>query len=54
MDDHTLPWLVDLLRYRLKEMGPRDKTLTLKFCKAGARKLLANLETKKATVRDGA
>ena len=42
--DHTLPWLVDLLRMRLKEMGKRDKTLTLKFCKDGARQLLDSLD----------
>lgn len=44
-DDHTLEWLVELLRYRLAEMGKRDKTLTIKFCKAGAKKLVENLES---------
>lgn len=44
MNDHTLPWLVELLRYRIAEMGPREKTLTIKFGKPGAIKLLKNLD----------
>jgi hypothetical protein len=52
MDDHTLPWLIELLKMRLSEMGPRDKTLNLKLCKAGAKKLLANLEGNSADASD--
>lgn len=42
-DDHTLPWLVDLLRCRLNEIDKRDKALTLKFGKDEAQKLLSDL-----------
>ena len=44
MPDHTLPWLIVMLQSRIAQMGPRDRTVTLKFPKDGAKKLLADLE----------
>jgi hypothetical protein len=44
MDDHTLEWLVEWLRERIAAMRPGERTLNLKLCKAGAKKLLHDLE----------
>lgn len=44
-----IKWLCALLEYRLAEMKPRERTLTLKFTRGAATELLRNLNSQRTT-----